>query len=129
MKAIRYAAVLLVGAVALPAVAVEAPSSLRGSWSPDFSCGDASPRHIIGRTTLEWREGGERTALAEVRFRIQGNEIAATVQSASRPDGPLRVGDIVTYERVAGGIKPLAIERDGTRIDISTPRPFLQCRR
>ena len=129
MKAIRYAAVLLVGAVALPALAVEAPSSLRGSWSPDFSCAQAAPRHVIGRTTLEWREDGDRIALAEVRFRVQGNEIAAAVQSVESPGGQLRVGDVVTYLRVAGGIRPLAIERGGASIDIKAPRPFLQCRR
>lgn len=129
MKAITYAAALFLGVVALPAAAVEAPSSLRGGWSPDIACRDASPRHVIGRTTLEWREDGDRVALAEVRFRIQGNDIEATVLSVADPEGHLRAGDVVTYRRVAGGIRPLAIERDGTRIDISTPRPFLQCRR
>ena len=53
----------------------------------------------------------------------------ASVQSVASSEGQLRAGDVVTYLRVAGGIRPLAIERDGTRIDISTPRPFLQCRR
>lgn len=121
------AALVLAAALASPSVAVEAPSSLRGAWSPDLSCDAAAPRHVIGRTTLEWREGGERRALAEVRFRVLGNEITASVREVTAGDA-LRPGDVVHYLRVAGGIRPLRIERNGTVIDISAARTFYACR-
>lgn len=124
----RAAMILLAAALAQPAGAIEAPSSLQGIWSPDLSCDAAALRHIVGRTTLEWREGGERVAEAEVHYRIRGNDIAATVQQARNGDAPLRPGDVVTYQRVAGGLRPLTIERNGTAIDISQPRTFFQCR-
>jgi hypothetical protein len=124
----RAAAVILLIMPAAPVAAVEAPSSLQGVWSPDLACGETAPRHIIGPTTIEWRERGEQRARAEVRFRIRGNAIAATVQTVQKGDGTLRPGDVVTYERVAGGLRPQAIERDGSTIDISRPRTFFACR-
>jgi hypothetical protein len=124
----RAAAVVLLAMPAAPAAAVEAPSSLQGVWSPDLACDVSAPRHIIGPTTIEWRERGEQRARAEVRFRIRGNAIAATVQTVQEGDGTLRPGDVVTYERVACGLRPQAIERDGTTIDIARPRTFFACR-
>lgn len=123
------AAMLFIVVLAQPGIAVEAPSSLLGAWSPDLSCGATALRHVVGRTTLEWHEGGERLVAAEVHFRLRGNDIAAMVQQVQNGDAPLRPGDIVTYERVAGGLRPIAILRDGTTIDISRPRTFFQCRR
>lgn len=121
------AAVWLI-AFASPAAAVEAPSSLQGAWSPDLACGEAALRHVMGPRTIEWREGGEQRAFAEVRFRIRGNEISATVQTVQAPNGMLQPGDVITYQRVAGGLRPLTIERDGATIDISQPRTFFACR-
>ncbi|WP_019015153.1 hypothetical protein [Elioraea tepidiphila] len=125
----RVAMILLATALAQPAGAVEAPSSLQGIWSPDLSCDTAALRHIVGRTTLEWRDGGERIAEADVHYRVRGNDIAATVQQVRNGDASLRPGDVVTYQRVAGGLRPLTIERNGAAIDISRPRTFFQCRR
>ncbi len=122
-------AALFVVALAPPATAVEAPSSLQGAWSPDLSCGATAPRHVVGRTTLEWHEGGERVAAAQVHYRIRGNEIAALVRQVQNGDAPLRPGDIVTYQRVAGGLRPISIMRNDTTIDISRPRTFFACRR
>lgn len=121
------AAALLLAGLAAPAAAVEAPSSLRGTWSPDLSCRKSALRHVIGRSTIEWREGGKQLALAEVRFRVRGNDIEASVREVEAGEA-LRAGDVVHYLRVAGGIRPLRIERDGARIDISRARTFYECR-
>lgn len=120
------AAAMLLAALAAPAGAVEAPSSLRGTWSPDLGCGENALRHVIGRSTIEWREGGKQLALADVRFRVLGNDIAVSVRKVEAGDA-LHPGDVVRYLRVAGGLKPLRIERDGTSIDIERPRTFYAC--
>lgn len=122
------AAALLIAALARPGIAVEAPSSLQGTWSPDLACAATALRHVVGPTTLEWHEGGERLVEAKVHFRIRGNEIVALVRQAQNGDAPLRPGDVVTYERVAGGLRPIAIVRNDTTIDISQPRTFFACR-
>lgn len=119
---------LLLAMTASPSLAVEAPSSLRGIWSPDLSCGADAPRHVIGRTTLEWQGNGKRRVAAEVRYRVQGNEIAATVREVTSGDA-LRPGDVVHYLRLPGAIRPVRIERDGTTIDIPADRAFYACRR
>lgn len=122
------AATLLALAATLPASA-EAPSDLRGIWSPDLACAETSLRHIIGEDTLEWRDGGRRLVLAEVRFIIQADRIGMLVRTAENGDAPLRPGDVVQYRRVPGGIRPLVIERDGTETDIAQVRVMYRCRR
>ena len=109
--------------------AAEAPSDLRGIWSPDLSCAETSLRHIVGATTLEWRDGGKRLVLAEVRFIIQADRIGMQVRTAENGESPLRPGDVVQYRRVPGGIRPLVIERDGAETDIAHVRVMYRCRR
>lgn len=108
----------------------ESPSDLRGIWSPDTSCAETSLRHVIGENTLEWRDGGKRLVLAEVRFLIQADRIGVQVlRTAADGEAPLRPGDVVQYRRVPGGIRPLVIERDGTHTDIAQVRVMYRCRR
>lgn len=120
---------MLVALALSPPAAAEAPSDLRGIWSPDLACAETSLRHIIGETTLEWRDGGRRLVLAEVRFLIQADRIGMQVRTAENGDAPLRPGDVVQYRRVPGGIRPLVIERDGTETDIAQVRVMYRCRR
>lgn len=122
------AAALLVLAATLPAAA-ESPSDLRGIWSPDIACAETSLRHIIGENTLEWRDGGKRLVLAEVRFLIQADRIGMLVRTVENGEAPLRPGDVVQYRRVPGGIRPLVIERGGTETDIAQVRVMYRCRR
>lgn len=111
------------------AASAASPSDLRGIWSPDIACAETSLRHIIGETTLEWRDGGRRLVLAEVRFVIQADRIGMLVRTAVNGESPLRPGDMVQYRRVPGGIRPLVIERDGTETDIAQVRVMFRCRR
>lgn len=111
------------------AASAESPSDLRGIWSPDISCAETSLRHIIGTNTLEWRDGGRRLVLAEVRFIIQADRIGMQVRTAENGESPLRPGDVVQYRRVPGGIRPLVIERNGVETDIAQVRVMYRCRR
>lgn len=113
-------------AAILPAAA-DSPSDLRGIWSPDLACSGASPRHVIGGSTLEWRDGGQRVLLASVEFLIQADRIGIKIVSVEPADALLDVGDVVQYRRVPGGIRPLLIERGGTTIDIAQARVFYRC--
>jgi hypothetical protein len=119
----------LLALAAIGPAAAEAPSDLRGVWSPDPACAETSLRHIIGMHTLEWRDGGRRLVFAEVSFLIQADRIGIQVTRAENGDSPLRAGDVVQYRRVPGGIRPLAIERGGSEISIRAPRTFFACRR
>lgn len=110
------------------AASAESPSDLRGIWSPDISCAETSLRHIIGENTLEWRDGGKRLVLADVRFIIQADRIGMQVRRTENGEAPLRAGDVVQYRRVPGGIRPLVIERDGAEIDIAQVRVMYRCR-
>lgn len=125
----RTATVLTVMLVFSGTASAEAPSDLRGIWSPDPACAETSLRHIIGANTLEWRDRGERLVLAEVRFLVQADRIGVVVRRSENGEAPLRLGDVVQYRRVPGGIRPLVIERDGTAIDIALVQVMYRCRR
>lgn len=125
----RLCVATLVALAASGQAAAESPSDLRGIWSPDLACAETSLRHIIGANTLEWRDGGRRLVLAEVRFIIQADRIGMQVRTAENGESPLRPGDVVQYRRVPGGIRPLVIERDGTETDIAQVRVMYRCRR
>ncbi|GIL02713.1 MAG: hypothetical protein BroJett030_26120 [Alphaproteobacteria bacterium] len=128
MRRLFCAAMVLMTVLIRPATA-EAPSDLRGIWSPDLACAEASPRHVIGADTLEWRDGNRQVLRASVVFIIQADRIGVRIVSVEPAGAPLAVGDVVQYRRVPGGIRPLIIERGDTMTDIADKRVFYRCSR
>ena len=108
------------------------PRGIAGKWSALQTC-DAQAAQIVFRgNTMELWDAGRRLFSGGVRFRSAGSETAVTITSIARstpqlPGNP-EVGDVSSFRRDGNRMYPVAITRNGQRLDAPTNvPPFYLC--